>query len=468
MSEDLQTGMPDDAGAQAADEKSPQALRAEKLAAASRAQRFDAIVVGAGPAGNAAAYTLAKAGLSVLQLERGETPGSKNVQGAILYADALERIIPNFRDDAPLERHIIEQRMWILDDLSYIGTHFRSDEFNQPPYNRYTIIRAKFDKWFSKKVKEAGALVVCETTVLELLRDAAGKVTGVEVDRENGKIYADVVIIADGVNSTLARKAGFREELKPKDVALVVKEIHFLPKDVVESRFNIGKDEGVVIEMLGKITQGMVGTGFLYTNKDSISIGVGCMLSDFMEQKTRPYELMDRLKAHPSIKPLLQGGEMKEYTAHMIPEGGYNSIPQIYGDGWLIAGDSGMFVNAVHREGSNLAMTTGRMAAEVVIELRQAGKAMSAKHLALYKQRLDDSFVMKDMKKYKDMPDIFHDNKQFFTTYPELLSRSAYTMLTVDGVDKRSKEKEIFADFRERRSLFGLLGDAFKLWRAIR
>ncbi|MHB1176636.1 MAG: FAD-dependent oxidoreductase, partial [Sulfuriferula sp.] len=246
-----------------------QAIQTAKLATAASAQKFDVIVVGAGPAGNAAAYTLAKAGLAVLQLERGEAPGSKNVQGAILYSDALERIIPDFRDSAPLERHIIEQRMWVLDDESYIGTTFRSNDFNKPPHNRYTIIRAKFDKWFSKKVREAGALVICEVTVKELLRSKQGKVIGVEVDREHGKIYADVVILADGVNSTLARKAGFRGELKPKDVALAVKEIHFLPRDVVESRFNIGKDEGVVIEMLGKITQGMMGTGFLYANKDS-------------------------------------------------------------------------------------------------------------------------------------------------------------------------------------------------------
>ena len=106
------------------------------------AEKFDAIVVGAGPAGNAAAYTMAKAGLSVLQLERGETPGTKNVQGAILYADALERIIPDFRDDAPLERHVIEQRMWVLDEKSFIGTNYRSDAFNSDQPNRYTILRA--------------------------------------------------------------------------------------------------------------------------------------------------------------------------------------------------------------------------------------------------------------------------------------------------------------------------------------
>ena len=429
-------------------------------------ERFDAIVVGAGPSGNAAAYTLAKAGLKVLQIERGEYPGSKNVQGAILYSDALERIIPDFREDAPLERHIIEQRMWVLDDASHIATHYRSDDFDKPPYNRYTIIRAQFDKWFSGKVQEAGALLICETTVSSLLMDG-DRVVGVRTDRQGGDVFADIVILADGVNSLLATKAGLHPELHPKDVALAVKEIHFLPQETIESRFNIAGDQGVVIEMMGKITQGMMGTGFLYTNKESLTVGVGCMLSDFKKQKIAPYNLLERMKHHPSIAPLLTGGEMKEYTAHLIPEGGYDAMPALCGNGWLIVGDSGMFVNAVHREGSNLAMTTGRIAAETVIELKAKNQALSAKNLARYRTRLDETFVMKDLKKYRRMPGIFHSSPQFFNDYPELVNRAAHTLLTVDGVDKKTKEREIRGNFTARRSLFGLMGDAFRMWRAM-
>lgn len=430
-------------------------------------EKFDAIVVGAGPSGNAAAYTLAKAGLSVIQIERGEYPGSKNVQGAILYSDALEKIIPEFRDEAPLERHIIEQRMWVLDDDSYVGTHHRSDAFNKAPYNRYTILRAQFDKWFSEKVSEAGALVIVETTVTDLIMDG-NRVVGVRTDRENGDVFADVVILADGVNSLLAKKAGFHPELNPGDVALAVKEILFLPQETVESRFNVNEGEGVVIEMMGKITQGMMGTGFLYTNNESLTIGVGCMLSDFKKERISPYLLLEKMKAHPAIKPLIEGGEMKEYTAHLIPEGGLKAMPQIYGDGWMIVGDAGMFVNAVHREGSNLAMTTGRMAAETVISLKQAGKEMTSQNLSVYRANLNDSFVIKDLTKYKDMPGVFHANPQFFTTYPELVNSAARHMLTVDGVDKKTKEREIFRSFARSRSLAGLVGDAFKMWRALR
>ena len=428
-------------------------------------EKFDVIVIGAGPSGNAAAYTAAKAGLKVLQIERGESPGSKNVQGAILYSDALEKIIPDFREDAPLERHLIEQRVWMLDDESYVGSTFRSQAFNSPPYNRYTIIRAQFDKWFSKKVQDAGALVICETTVTGLHMDGP-RVVGINTDRVGGSVYADAVILADGVNSLLAKKAGFHAELQPRDVALAVKEIHFLPETTIESRFNIGPDEGVAIEMAGKITQGMVGTGFLYTNKESLTLGVGCLLSDLRTQRITPHALIEKMKEHPAIRPLIEGGEMKEYSAHLIPEGGYNAIPTIHGEGWLMVGDAGMFVNSVHREGSNLAMTTGWLAAQTLIELRSEGKPFTAANLARYRHKLDRSFVMKDLKKYRDMPAVLEKNPQFFTQYPELINRAAHTMLLVDGADKKSKERDIRKNFISKRSRFGLLGDAFKLWRA--
>lgn len=432
------------------------------------AEHFDAIVVGAGPSGNAATYTLAKRGLKVLQIERGEYPGSKNVQGAILYADALEKIIPDFREDAPLERHIIEQRLWMLDDKSYMGTHYRSEAFNEEKPNRYTIIRAQFDKWFSKKVKEAGALLICETTVTDLLKDDKGAVIGVRTDRENGDIYADVVVLCDGVNSLLAQRAGFRSELKPEHVALAVKEMHFLPRDVIDARFNLKEDEGVVIEIAGTVTSGMVGTAFIYTNGESLAVGIGCLVSDFKKSGHTPYSLLEKFKAHPSVAPLLKGSEVKEYAAHLIPEGGYKAIPKIYGPGWVICGDAGQFVNALHREGSNMAMTTGRIAAETIADLKDANRPMSDSNLAMYRNRLNDTFVIKDLKKYKDLPDFLHENPQLFSNYPNVLSKAAETWFRVDGIDKRTKEGEMLRAFVKDRGWKGLIGDAIKLARAWR
>jgi electron transfer flavoprotein-quinone oxidoreductase len=125
-------------------------------------------------------------------------------------------------------------------------------------------------------------------------------------------------------------------------------------------------------------------------------------------------------------------------------------------------------VNAVHREGSNLAMTTGRLAAETVIQAKEGGKGFRADVLKAYKKALDASFVMKDMFKYRDMPAVLHKSPQFFTTYPDMVAKAARTMITVDGVDKKTKERAIFKDFRQSRKLTGLVGDAYKLWKAIR
>ncbi|MTJ79500.1 MAG: FAD-dependent oxidoreductase [Telmatospirillum sp.] len=431
-------------------------------------QTFDAIVVGAGPSGNAAAYVMAKEGLKVLQLERGEYPGSKNVQGAILYADALRQIIPDFHEDAPLERHVIEQRLWTMDDRSHVGMHYRSDDFNEERPNRYTIIRAEFDKWFSRKVRAAGVTLLCETTVTDLLRDADGRVTGVRTDRGGGTAFADVVILAEGVNGLVGRRAGLRGDPAPEQVALAVKEMHFLPRDIIENRFNLRGGEGVVIEAMGTITAGMTGTGFLYTNQESLSIGIGCLVSDFADSPMTPYGLLEAFKNHPSIRPLLAQSECKEYAAHLIPEGGYRAIPELVGDGWIVVGDAGQFVNAVHREGSNLAMTTGRLAAETVVALKRRGDKATAFHLADYKRRLEETFVMKDLRKYKGIPSFLHGNKQIFGLYPRLFSAAAQTWLRVDGTDKRTKEKEILASFRKGRTLPGLIGDAVKLARAWR
>ncbi|BAQ68578.1 electron transfer flavoprotein-ubiquinone oxidoreductase [Rhodovulum sulfidophilum] len=416
------------------------------------AEHFDAIVVGAGPSGNAAAYTMGKAGMNVLQIDRGEYPGSKNVQGAILYADALERIIPDFRETAPLERHVVEQRFWMLSENSHTGTHHRSDTFNEEKPNRYTILRAQFDKWFSKQVREAGVTLITETTVTELVKNEAGKVIGVLTDREGGPVYADVVVLGEGVNGLVGQRSGFRPELKPQHVALAVKETHFLPEETIRERFNLAdEEEGVVIEVLGSVSSGMVGTGFLYTNKESISIGVGCLVADFAREKIPPYELLDRFKNHPSVKPLLKGAEMKEYVAHLIPEGGYDAIPRLTGDGWLIVGDAGQFLNAVHREGSNLAMTSGRLAGESLAALKAQGLPASEANLKLYRDALEESFVIKDLRKYRKIPRLLEKNRQLFTTYPAILNRSMNAFLRVDGRDKRAKEAEILKGLKTSR-----------------
>jgi electron transfer flavoprotein-quinone oxidoreductase len=301
------------------------------------------------------------------------------------------------------------------------------------------------------------------------VQDAYGKVLGVRTDRRDGEVHADVVVLAEGVNGLLGTRAHLRERPKPDNVALAVKEMHFLPRETIEARFNLKGDEGTVIEAAGTISRGMTGMGFIYANRESISLGIGCLVSDFQKTGETPYGLLERFKRHPSVAPLIEGAEVKEYAAHLIPEGGYKAIPQLYGEGWVVVGDAAQLNNAIHREGSNLAMTSGRLAAEAIFQVKSRRDPMTAANLSLYKQMIDQSFVMKDLKKYRDMPALLHTQSQnFFLTYPQLVSKAMQSFVRVDGTPKVEKEKTTLRSFVAARSLSGLFGDAFRLARAWR
>ncbi len=428
-------------------------------------EKFDVIVVGAGPAGLAAAYILAKNGLNVVVCERGEFPGAKNVMGGILYRHATEQVIPEFWKEAPIERPIVEQRIMLTEKESAVTLAFRDPTFGQEPYNNFSVLRAKFDRWFSEKVEEAGAFVIPETMVDEaIIKD--GKVVGVRTGREDGDLFADVVIAADGVNSLLAKKAGLHPEIPPQHVALAVKEIIAMPQEKIEDRFALENGQGVAIELVGEVTGGMMGTGFIYTNRDSISVGVGAILSDYIKKHISPYDLIEYMKQHPAVRPLLAGGESKEYMAHLIPEGGYKAVPKLYTDGMLVAGDAAMLVNSFHREGSNLAITSGRLAAETVLEAKKKND-FSAQSLSLYQQKLEESFVMKDLKKYKDAHHFFDVNSHFLTLYPQLANYVAKELMTVDSVPKQEKQKAIMKTVTSKRSLLQLGMDMFRVWRTM-
>jgi electron transfer flavoprotein-quinone oxidoreductase len=169
------------------------------------------------------------------------------------------------------------------------------------------------------------------------------------------------------------------------------------------------------------------------------------------------------------VAPLIEGSEVKEYSAHLIPEGGYNAIPQLYGEGWVVVGDAAQLNNAIHREGSNLAMTSGRIAAEAIFQVKSRKDPMTKENLSLYKKMLDDSFVIKDLKKYKDMPQLMHIQSQnFFLTYPQLVSKAMQNFVRVDGTPKIEKEKTTLRSFVKARSWTGLFGDAYRFARAWR
>lgn len=429
-------------------------------------EKFDVIVVGAGPAGTACALTCARNGLKVLLIERGEYPGAKNVMGGVLYRQQLEDLIPEFWKEAPLERPVIEQRFWMMDKESVISFGYKGLEWAVEPYNNFTVLRAKFDQWFAQKAVEAGALLINETVVTECLVEN-GKVVGVRTDRPDGEVFADVVVLADGVNSLLSKQLGFHKEFRPDEVALTVMEVINLPKDKINDRFNLEDNQGCTIEIFGDSTKGNLGTAFLYTNKESLNIGVGTTLSSMIKAKLKPYELLDYLKNHPMVKPLVAGGESAEYLAHLIPEGGLRSVPKVAGNGVVVVGDAAQLVNAIHREGSNMAMHSGLLAAEAVIEAKKRGD-FSETSLNSYREALYNSFIIKDLEKYKDAAHTFEKYPQYFKEYLPMMNRAASKFFTVDGTPKRDKQKEIIKSVTAERGTLRVIQDLYRAWKAVK
>lgn len=429
-------------------------------------EKFDVIVVGAGPAGSACALVSARAGLKVLLIERGEYPGSKNVMGGVLYRKQLEELIPEFWKEAPLERPVIEQRFWMMDKESVVSFGYKGLEWGMEPYNNFTVLRAQFDQWFAQKAVEAGALLINETVVMECIVEN-GKVIGVRTDRPDGEVYADVVVLADGVNSLLSKQLGFHKEFRPDEVALTVMEVINMPKEKINDRFNLEDNQGTTIEIFGDSTKGNLGTAFLYTNKDSLNIGVGTTLSSMIKAKLKPYDLLDYLKNHPMVKSMLQGGESAEYLAHLIPEGGFRSVPKVAGNGVLVIGDAAQLVNAIHREGSNMAMSSGKMAAEAVIRAKNSND-FSESGLNSYREALYNSFIIKDLEKYKDAAHTFEKYPQYFKEYVPMMNKAMSKFFTVDGTPKRDKQKEIMKSITAERGTIRVIQDMYRAWKAVK
>jgi electron transfer flavoprotein-quinone oxidoreductase len=428
-------------------------------------QQFDAIVVGAGPAGSSAALAMARAGLQVALVERGEYAGSKNVSGAALYApNLLADLLPDYWEEAPVERYLTRRVITFLGQESAVSLDFRTNHFNRPPFNGFTILRPKFDRWLASKAEEAGALLITSTVVDDLLYKGK-QVIGVRCRREDGDLYAPIVIAADGANSFLAKKAGLQREFRADEMTLGVKEVLRLDAHTIEERFNLNGDEGMTNEYVGYASGDVKGGGFLYTNRDTLSIGVVVQIESLAQKKVRAYNLLDQFKQHPAVAPLVRDSVTLEYSAHMIPEGGWAMLPALSRAGLMVVGDAAGFVFAIglFQEGMNFAIASG-LAAAATTQLAHAERDFSAQSMARYRKQLESSFVLQDLKNFRHAG-AFVNNERLQSVYPDLVCETMENIYRSNGRPRRKIGRVVRDTMRGKLPLRTLLSDGWQVWR---
>ncbi|MGH9120141.1 MAG: FAD-dependent oxidoreductase [Acidimicrobiales bacterium] len=426
----------------------------------------DAVVVGAGPAGSAAAMTLARAGWNVVLVERGPFPGAKNMYGGVIYGRVLDGLVPEWWEEAPIQRWVTRRATMLLTGEQALSVDFRTEAWNRPPYNGATALRSDFDAWLAGHAEAAGATLLCSTTVTGLLREGS-RVVGVRTDRPDGELGARVVIACDGVNSFVAKEAGLYPAADPANFTLGVKEVLALPKDEIDRRFGLTGRAGADLEIVGG-TGGVAGGGFLYTNLDSLAVGVVLHLPGLAAQTSRPEEIIAGLKSHPAVAPLVDGGELKEFSAHLIPEGGYDAMPELVGDGLLVAGDAaGLCLAAgIWLEGVNYAIGSGLAAGAVAAGALARGDT-SAAALAPYRARLDSSFVLRDHRKLRQVPH-FLLSERVQRRYPALACGIAERVFRVDNPAPKPGLRRIVGQELKRAGVKArdLSRDALTVWRS--
>ena len=404
----------------------------------SEAEKMDVIIIGAGPAGIACAYTLAKAGKEVLVIERAETPGGKNVTGGRLYSYALELLEEGLTEEAALERKITHEQIMMLSGDKAINIDYHDPAFNgdgKVPQS-YSILRARFDEWFAGKAEEMGAMVACGIKVDDLI-EKDGKIIGVIAGED--EMFADIVVAADGVNSFMAQKAGLIKDIPAHNVGVGVKEVIELPAKTIQERFQLKEDEGAARMILG-CTEGIHGGGFLYTNQDSISLGCVFVPDEVAVHGKSVHEIFQDLKMHPAIYPLIADGETVEYGAHLVSEEGYRGIPKkLYRDGFLMVGDAAGFVinTGYSIRGIDLAIVSGVAAARAIIQSADAAQAGPA-----YMQELQAAALLPTMKSVDGFADLLAIPR-IYTAYPNVAAGVFERLFTVDGKTPQSIIKEI-------------------------
>ncbi|HEV2520502.1 MAG TPA: FAD-dependent oxidoreductase [Thermoplasmata archaeon] len=427
---------------------------------------FDVIVVGAGMAGASAAIRLAQGGANVLLLERGAEPGVKNLSGGILWGHDLDRILPRWWEEMPVERRIVRKRFGMLSAERSVAFEYSDPGWARPPYVAHSVLRVRTDAWLAKKAEEAGASVVAGVPVERLAWEGT-KVRGVVQGGET--MTAPITIVADGANSRVALGSPIRPNarLSGEATELGIKEVYALPRSTIEERFALAPGEGHAEEWVpGFFPEGVMGGGFLYTNGESLSVGLILNIGSLFGRGARSHELMESFKMHPAISARLRGAELVEYGAKLISSGWASRPASFYGDGWMVAGDAAGFVfsNGLVIQGMNYAVRSGLEAAETALSARTKHDP-TAVALSEYERRLATTGILADFREFARM-DRVKWNPRFYREYPEFATALLGRMMTETGARKEHARTALDAARRSARlSRWKLLRDAYSMWR---
>lgn len=417
---------------------------------------LDVIVVGAGLSGLACAHELAGSGLQVAVLERGDSAGSKNLSGGRLYLEPVQEFCGDLLKGAPFERPVVSESIVLTDKNSSVTLRLDNGE-KKAIRNSATVLMNPLIKYMAEKVSEKGVMILTRQKVDSLVIEN-NRVRGVKIGSQD--LMATVTVAADGVLSFLAQEAGLRPEHKPDSYGIGVKEIIKLDGSVIEDRFNLDKGTGACRMFLGNITAGLPGGGFIYTNKDGLSIGIVVHMKSVQKwnSQTEVWELLEAFKSRDDIYPLLSGGETIEYGAHLIPESGYKGLPQLGIPGLLLVGDAAGFVLNTGNilRGMDLALVSGTLAGRCIVEALKSDLGPEA-CLHQYSKSIQRSFILDQMKTYKKAADLL-SKEDLYNRYPHQIVQVVNEMFQVNSRGQSQPLGNLF-----RKMIFRVLG-----WKGIR
>ena len=399
---------------------------------------FDVIVIGGGVAGAVCAYTLANKGREVLLIDRAAEPGSKNLSGGVFYCRVMEQVFPDFVNVAPVERRITRNCVSLINESSFVNIDYWDKRLSEPA-NAVTVLRAKLDAWLLEQCEEAGVTVMPGVKVDSLIVEGQ-QIVGVTAGED--ELRAHVVVAADGVNSFIAQQAGIRAKEPKKHLAVGVKSVIGLPRKVLEDRFNVRGNEGVAYAMVGDCTQGVAGGGFLYTNEESISLGVVMRLDDLEKSGLASSDVHDHMLNHPAIAPLLEDGTLLEYGCHLTIEDGPAMVAHdLTRPGLMIIGDAAGFTlnTGLTIRGMDLAAGSALAAAEAIEKAFQT-MDFGQQSMDQYRALLDSSFVGKDMATYAKAP-AFLERPRMYKDYGKLGAEVFYGIFNHDLTPRRHIRK---------------------------